>query len=93
MPEGLYLLLDELELSADWVPFEIPMPCSSVECTGEQDWYWCTDKEGASRRVAALVNYMLISNAGGPPGRPGLSLGLRLCYVKGTGKLYRKFAR
>ena len=84
------LWLDEMELTLDWQAVTVPIKaCSTIELTADQEWCWCTDREGSVRCIAANVREILIDT------RLDLIIeGTSLCWVKALdtpGTLWRKF--
>lgn len=77
--------LDAIELNTSWQICINPIDCTQFELTGDVNWYWCTAKDGANRKVAAFSREVIFSRA-----KVGAST--EVCWVKGeqVGMLYRK---
>lgn len=82
------LWLDEVPLTDEWEIVVIPITCSEVELTGDVDWAWCTNTEGAVRSISKFERHIVVKTR-------TIAQGLPLCYVKAeqAGTLYRKFTR
>jgi len=93
------LVLDQISLTTDWVALVTPVICNTIELTGDQQWYWCTDRDnGVVRKVEALVREQLIEtrwDPGATSPRAFFYDNTPVCWVKGeqAGTLYRKFTR